>query len=76
MNTEERKKKYPLEFLEQEIEKIEKLGYIVTAGESGCQIWKNNTSDATNLLIDADFHDDYHSNVADAIYCFYYELKR
>lgn len=75
IDIEVKKKKFPLEHIEKEIDKIEKFGYVITAGESGCQIWKDNTSSATNLLIDADFYDDYHSNVADALYCFYFELK-
>ncbi len=60
------KKKYPLDRIEQEIEKIEKLGYKIVAEEHQCLIWQGN-----KLIIDADFHNDFHSNVADAIYTFW-----
>lgn len=62
------KKKYPMEFLELEFSKIEKLGYQVNASESQCLIW-----DGEKLIIDADFYDDYHSNAASAIYSFFFE---
>lgn len=60
------KLKYPLAVLESEFAKIEKLGYSVIASQEQCLIWFHE-----DLIIDADFYDDYHSNSADAINAFY-----
>ena len=68
-NIEELKILYPLERLELEFSKIEKLGYTVEANESGCQVFEGK-----DFLIDADFYEDYHSNAASAIFCFWNEL--
>ena len=62
------KKEYPLDVIESEINKIEQLGYYVDATEYQCLIW-----DGSKLLIDSDFFDDYHLNVASAIWSFYYD---
>lgn len=60
------RKKYPVDVVELEIEKIEKLGYTVVPTESQCLIFKGN-----ELIIDADFADNYHSNLVDAINAFW-----
>lgn len=59
-------KTYTTEQIEKEFEKIEKLGYQVSTGEDGCQIW-----DGTILMIDADFFDTYEENANDAINSFW-----
>lgn len=61
--------KYPLDRLEDEFQKIEKLGYTVIAEEFHCLIWSGE-----QLIIDADFYDDYHLNAADAIDVFWNKL--
>lgn len=65
------KKIYPLESLENEFEKIEKLGFEVFPSEYQCLIYKSPSSVITNLIIDADFYDDYHTNAASAIDSFW-----
>lgn len=55
-------KKYPLEHLEKEFAKIEKLGYEVYPSQTGCQIYLG-----TKMIIDADFYNSYHLNAAHAI---------
>jgi len=62
------KKKYPFDKLEFHFKKIEDLGYFVYPTEHSCQILLDN-----NLIIDADFHDDYHLNAAEAIEAFYFK---
>tara|TARA_R110000868_G_scaffold203969_8_gene451964 strand:- start:3466 stop:3684 length:219 start_codon:yes stop_codon:yes gene_type:complete len=59
------KNKYPFDTLESHFERIEKLGYKVYPFPDSCQIYYNN-----QMIIDADFHDDFHQNAAEAIECF------
>lgn len=66
LTVEQLRKKYPMESLEGHFEKIEKEGYQVSPCEYQCTIWKG-----TKLIIDADEYDDFHSNAASAIHCFY-----
>lgn len=63
------KKKYPLDKIELEFEKIEKLGYSIGVSKSDCQIYLGNQQ-----IIDADFSNDYHLNCAMAIDCFWNKL--
>lgn len=65
------KEMYPLESLENEFDKIEALGFEVFASEDQCLIYKIPSSQITNLIIDADFEDDYHTNAAMAIDAFW-----
>lgn len=60
------KKKYPLESIEKHIQAIEKMGYSVGTSKDSFQIW-----DGSNLLIDADFNDDYYLNAIEGIDSFY-----
>ena len=61
-------RKIKLEHLEQEFEKITKLGYTVVATEDQCLIWKGE-----DLIIDSDFHNNYYENATGAIGAFWDE---
>jgi hypothetical protein len=54
--------KYPLETLDIEMDKIRALGYDIFGDDNGCQIYLED-----KMIIDADFYDTYHLNVAHAI---------
>lgn len=61
------KDKYPLDRLELEFERIEKLGYVVATADYQCQVWRG-----SRLIIDADFSDDFHENAASMIESFWH----
>jgi hypothetical protein len=63
------KSKFPKERLENEIEKIEKLGYVVSMTDDAFQISKG-----TKLIIDSDFSTDYYSNAVLGINSFWNKL--
>lgn len=65
------KLKYPLNRLENEFEKIEKLGYTVVTSPDQCLIWLRN-----ELIIDSDFSTDFHENAAAAIESFWHKYER
>ena len=60
------RKKYPVDSIEKHITSIERMGYSVSASERQFQIW-----DATRLIIDSDFFDDYYLNAISGIDSFY-----
>ena len=60
------KTKYPKDKLESEIEKIEKLGYVVSMTDDSFQVSKG-----VKLIIDSDFCTDYYSNAVLGINAFW-----
>jgi len=60
------KARYPMDRLEEQFERIERLGYRVATSNDGCQVWHMN-----DLIIDADFSNDFHENAASMIHSFW-----
>lgn len=61
------KEKYPMNRLELEFARIEKLGYVVACGDNQCQVWRG-----SQFIIDADSSDDFHENAASMIEAFWH----
>ena len=65
--------KYPIETFNAEIDKIEEKGYEVSVSTRQAQVWKKSEGErcATDLIIDADFADNYNDNLVMMIDAFY-----
>ena len=64
---------YPLDRIEENLRKIEFLGYLVKAQKRHCIIFKYPGRSISDIIIDSDFYNDYHLNAAGAIHSFWHE---
>lgn len=65
-NLDDLRQLYPLTEVQAEFDLIERLGYTVVSSEDQCLIWNGR-----DLIIDADFRDNFYDNAIEAIYSFW-----